>query len=117
MLLRYDCGLIARIDRDSHDEIHETITSVPPPNHYMAMTALARLMPIQDKSDVLAMSDQFMFAIQESCKHPRANELDKALGQLVISSVYHQRPFIAEGLSRAKIFDLGGVGFNGKATA
>lgn len=109
--LRNDCGLIARIDRDSHDGIHDLISSVPTPNRYMARAALHRLMPIQDKSNPLDMADQYMFAIQESSEHPKANDLDKMLGQLIIASVYHQKPFIEEGLSKARIFDLGGLGF------
>lgn len=114
ILLREECGLIARMDRECHNDIHDAITCVPPPNRYMAQIVLSMMMNIEDKSDPLVMADNYMFAIQESCKNSHTNDLDRALGQLIINSVYYQKPFIRDGVTRAQVIDLDGLRFKGQ---
>lgn len=103
--LREESGLIVRMGRDAHLELHKEI-SVVPLLDYHAATRVRRIMRDSDATRPLEVADDFMLAVQEAGKNPKANRLDRALGDLVISAVEGQRIYIEDGIVRAKVFDL-----------
>lgn len=107
-LLRAHPGMQAQIDIDSHNQIHKEVNIVPTLDFHNAsrVVSLLKQNPL-DAEDPLHSIDRYMWAVQESVKHPRNRELDRSLGALVIMAMELQRPIIQQGLSRATIIDLG----------
>ena len=38
--------------------------------------------------------DDYMRAVEESMEHPKVNDLDRKLGEIVLESIDRQKPFI-----------------------
>lgn len=104
--LREESGLIVRIGRSAHNALHEAVSVVPLLNHDTA-GHVRNLMRGSDATQPLDIADDFMSAVQETYRHARYSKLDRALGELVIASVEAQRDFIKDGITAAKVYDLG----------
>lgn len=104
--LRENSGLIVRIGQDAHAELHKVISVVPLLDHNAAVR-VRNLMRGSDATKPLDIADDFMSAVQEAGRNPKANALDRALGELVIWAVEAQREYIEDGIITAQVFDLG----------
>lgn len=104
--LREESGLIVRIGQDAHAELHKAISVVPLLDHNAAVR-VRNLMRKSNATKPLDIADDFMSAVQEAGRNPKANRLDRALGELVIMAVEGQREYIEDGITSAQIFDLG----------
>lgn len=93
--LRRSLGLMVRLDVFSHRELHRECPSVPALGSYMAQSVRSRYIP---HGDPLRGMENYMFAVEEAAKNPKAHQIDRELGQLVIMAVDIQRPFIRQGL-------------------
>lgn len=104
--LREHSGLIVRMGRAAHLELHKEI-SVVPLLDYHAATRVRSIMRRSDATKPLDIADDFMSAVQEAGRNPKANALDRSLGELVIFAVESQREYIQDGIITAQVFDLG----------
>lgn len=104
--LREDSGLIVRIGQDAHAELHKAISVVPLLDHNAAVR-VRNLMRKSNATEPLDIADDFMLAVEEAIKNPKANELDRALGELVVKAVKGQFEYIKDGITKAQVFDLG----------
>ena len=100
--LRTNNLLIPRIDVDAHAELHENVSIVPPlPNEIGSRTL--RLMSLCQSRTNLQAIDNYMLSVEDAADHPRATDLDRKLGELVVESVYQQIPYIEKGQKTAFI--------------
>lgn len=93
--IRQHPSLIPEIHEEPHMALHALISAVPVPDYHMARR-VAR--DYREGSDVMHSMDNLMFAYQEACQHPRAGDIERATGYIIIAAIEAQRPFIQEGL-------------------
>jgi len=91
--LRRQGGLIVKMAQEPHTALHNACTAVPIPNVYM-LRGIARAYERQPR--VLDSLDNFCFAVEEAAQHPKAIDIDKRLGDIMIDSIRMQIPFIKE---------------------
>jgi hypothetical protein len=91
--LRRHGGLIVRMAQEPHTALHEACTAVPIPNVYM-LRGIARAYVMG--REPLESLDNFCFAVEEAAQHPKAIDIDKRLGDIMIDSIRMQIPFIKE---------------------
>lgn len=102
--LRSRSLLIPRMDVDAHTELHNEIQMVPTLAHVMGARVLRLMEDSQATTSVEAMED-YMIAVEDAIGHPRANDLDKKLGSLVVECMNRQIPFIEKG-QKTRFIDL-----------
>lgn len=102
--LRSRSLLIPRMDVDAHTELHQEIQLVPPLSHHMGSRVL-RLMELSQATTNLQAIDDYMISVEDAMEHPKANDLDKKLGSLVVECMYSQIPFIEKG-QKTRFIDL-----------
>lgn len=105
--LREESGLIARMDYDTHKELHRAVPFVPLPSHY-DLQRIRSGMRRSRANKPLDVMDDFMRNIQEVGLIPKTTALERELGALTIVACEMQREFIEDGQVKAKIFDMGG---------
>lgn len=89
--LRESQGLVPKIDRSLHDEIHRNCPPVP----LLGFHALQRtLREFQPHPDTLISMDNLMFAIEISGKHPKAHDIERELAALAVQAIDLQREFL-----------------------
>ena len=81
--------LIPTMDADIHTELHKEIQIVPVLNHYMASHVLYLMQGSEANTSLQAMDD-YMRAVEESMEHPKVNDLDRKLGEIVLESIDRQ---------------------------
>jgi hypothetical protein len=94
--LREDRWLIPPITRDAHQELHKAVAIVPA----LDWNTLARVRRDFESTpgDFIRSIGDFCISLEESLRHPRETELQRALGELTIQALEEQIPFIEEGL-------------------
>lgn len=95
--VRRNAGLLVPMDIDVHDELHAKTPGVPPLDIYM----VRRVKSIMRKNltpDPIRNIDTYCWAIEEAMGHPKAYEVEKAVGNAAIQAVRMQLPFIREGI-------------------
>lgn len=113
--LRQDPSLIVRMHVDPHAALHKHVSMVPLMEYNMS--GRVRRAYEGDIDDPLHSIDLYMKAVEDACKHPKANELDRRIGELIIYAMDMQRPFIQEGIYRATLIDLGRLANRGYRAA
>jgi hypothetical protein len=86
--------LIPLIHRTGHSALHNEIAVVPVPPYHMARHVLKNLEVVTNNP--LATLDNLLLAYDEAIQHPRVKSIEYQLGDLIISSLEAQRPFIKE---------------------
>jgi hypothetical protein len=104
--LREESGLIVRMGYDTHIALHQAISVVPLLDHHTALR-VRNSMRFSDATQPLDAADDFMSAVQEAGRRPKATSLERALGELVIMAVDSQREYIEDGIIKAQVFDIG----------
>lgn len=93
--LRENSGLIAFMDRTTHNALHDRVACIPPPSCNMAQVALHHL---RTHGNALEQADKYMQGIDEAMRHPKASDIEKKLGELILYSVEAERPFVRDGM-------------------
>lgn len=94
--LRGNRWLIVPIDPDVHDEKHEAVSTVPLLDHFTARRVRAIFEPVPN--DYIASVESLLFAIEEATLSPKAQEVERRLGELTIFAVEIQLPYLRKGL-------------------
>ena len=94
---RRDPRLIVPLEIDPHNELHKNVALVPPLSHHLAGRALRLFNDRYDEYDPVANLENYMSSIEEAAKHPRAQELERAMAALTVHACELQIPFIKEG--------------------
>lgn len=104
--LRETQGMMVRLDRSVHDEIHRECPPVPLLGFYALQRTIREFYP---QRDTLATIDSFVEAVDIAAKHPKAHRIERELAQLTIDAVLLERPFVADYMASQQktIIDLG----------
>ena len=94
--LRNHHWLIVPLHNAEHQALHNAVTTVPLLDHQTAKRVDRDYHPI--RGSYIGSVFELMHVIEDAFKHPRASELEKALGQLTVHALEMQIPFIREGL-------------------
>lgn len=95
--LRETPSLLVPMQRSQHNEIHAYCPAVPVPSYQVLARVASRMVVTHN---TLEQIDNFMFATQEALRHPKAHEVERALGTLTIQALEEQRPFIRAVLGK-----------------
>lgn len=91
--LRENPALIATMDRQVHNELHDHCPAVPLLGHH----ALLRTLNFFESSpDQLESMDNLMKSIEQASNHPKAHIIEKHLAELAVWSIDLQTPFVAD---------------------
>lgn len=94
--LRNMPGLIVPLHHTVHDALHKEIATVPVPNYRLGQGILNIYRDNPD--DHMRSATNLLRAVEEAISHPRVRDVEYQLGNLIITSVEAQLPFIEEGL-------------------
>lgn len=95
--LREDRRLIVPLDPDTHRELHQEVSHVPPLSYHMARHVL-RAYSEFEADTYLHNVENLQFSIEEAMQHPRADRIERELGELTMYALDLQKPFIDESL-------------------
>lgn len=104
--LRRDPRLIVPLDHDTHRELHQSVSHVPPLSRYIARSALYNFLQFDYTDDGVEAIDQLQLSIDRALKHPRADVIEKSVGNAALLSLELQKPFI-DPTRGTRIIDLG----------
>ena len=96
--MREDRRLIVPLDHDTHKELHERVSHVPPVSYHIARRALINFKEYNPADNPIHDIDNLQFSIQEAIRHPRADLIEREVGELAIYALDIQKPFIQEDL-------------------
>lgn len=97
-MIRGHNGLIVPLDLDTHEALHRTIAVVPAMSHYMAQRAFRGFIDYGYDDNYINNIGNLQKGIEEAMRHPRASEIERALGSLTIQALDEQKPFVKYGL-------------------
>lgn len=95
--LREDRRLIVPLDPDTHRELHQEVSHVPPLSYHMARHVL-RAYSEYEADTYLHNVENLQWSIEEATQHPRADRIERELGELTMYALELQKPFIDESL-------------------
>ena len=95
--LREDKRLIVPLDPDTHREVHESVSHVPPLSYHMARHVL-REFTEYEADTYLHNVENLQRSIEHAKSHPRADRIERGVAELAIHSLDIQKPFIDESL-------------------
>ena len=95
--LREDRRLIVPLDPDTHRELHQEVSHVPPLSYHMARHVL-RAYSEFEADTYLHNVENLQWSIEEAMQHPRADRIERELGELTMYALDLQKPFIDESL-------------------
>ena len=91
--LREDQRLLVPLDPDTHRELHQVVSHVPPLSYHMARHVLRAYSEFEADS-YLHNVENLQRSIEEAMKHPRADKIERGVAELAIHSLDIQRPFL-----------------------
>lgn len=83
--------LIHRMYREDHDELHENCPPIPLLGYYALIRTVKLWTPGRDTHQSV---DNLLFAMSEANKSPKAYDLERDLGELVMQAIEMQRPYL-----------------------
>lgn len=95
--LREDRRLIVPLDPDTHSELHQEISHVPPLSYHMARHVL-KAYSEYEADTYLHNVENLQRSIEYAKSHPRADRIERGVADLAIHSLDIQKPFIDESL-------------------
>lgn len=95
--IRDDKRLIVPLDPDTHSELHNEISHIPPLSYHMARHVL-REFSEYEADTYLHNVENLQWSIEHAMQHPRADKIERELGELTLYSLDLQKPFIDESL-------------------
>lgn len=94
--LRNEHWLIPPLEDDAHVELHKQVGIVAIPSYLLAVDILKNFEP--HPGNYLKTIDRLVMAIERSVYNPKMDEIEQAIGNLMMRAIYQQRPFIEQGL-------------------
>jgi len=94
--LRANKWLQVPLEQEAHDEIHRKIASMPLPDHFSAERIKREFEPIP--GDYLGTLGKLIVATEQAANHPKAREIERHMGHLLIDALYIQWGIIEQGL-------------------
>ena len=96
-------GLMPRIYRPIHEDIHDNCPSIP----LLGFEALRAVLSIYEPhEDTMKSLQRLMSAIEVSGKRPRSYPIERDLGELAIEALSLQIPYLEEALSHQTYIDM-----------
>ena len=95
--IREDPRVIVPLHPDTHLELHQSVSHVPPLHYHTAGRAL-RNFSEYDNDTYLHNVENLQFSIEEAVRHPKADRLERDIAELAIYALELQKPFIDESL-------------------
>ena len=95
--LREDRRLIVPLHPDTHRELHQEVSHVPPVSYHMARRALRNFSEFEDDT-YLHNLENLQWSIEEAMHHPRADRIEREVGELAVYALELQKPFVDESL-------------------
>lgn len=93
--IRNNTSLQVEIATHAHKLLHFMTSPVPVPSRE-TLTFVAERLP--EDLDIITGIDKYCFLVEASNRHPRAKDVDRALGELSIHAMREQIPWIVDGL-------------------
>lgn len=103
--LRQDKRLITPLDPDTHRELHQAVSHVPPLSYHIARRALYTLSQFDYTDNPIEAADQLQLSIDEAMRHPRADTIERGVGELALLALELQKPFFEPNMP-TKLIDL-----------
>lgn len=97
--LREDKRLIVPLEHDTHAELHREISHVPPLSYHMARHVLRAYSEFEADS-YLHNVENLQRSIEGAMKHPRADGIERGLGELAVHALDMQKPFLDDSGAR-----------------
>lgn len=91
--IREQPSLIAKIDTETHKEIHDNCPPIPLLGHLALMRVAHLYLPGRDVPESI---DNLSFAIEEAGEHRKAKPFERKLGDLAIEALQMQKPFLTD---------------------
>ena len=102
--LRAIPGLIPRMERGVHNALHENTGRMPRLSPYLARLVLEHI-DVHETDSMRAMDD-LMTEIEYQSRCRSVTSKERRVGQRVIHAVDIQRPYVREGIIKARHFDM-----------
>lgn len=95
--IREDRRLIVPLDPDTHRELHQSVSHVPPISYHMARRVLQNFAEY-DTDTYMHNIENLQFSIEEAMSHPKADRIEHEIGDLALFALDLQKPYIDESL-------------------
>ncbi len=95
--IRADERLIFPIDVETHRYLHRNLAVVPILSQHVGMRAFRLFADYGDAGDPMTNIENWQRSIQESIRNPRADIIEREVGELAIHAFDVQKPFIFYG--------------------
>jgi hypothetical protein len=95
IFLRQNPILIPRMEIQTHNELHKHCPEVPLLGRYALQSVVNEFVPT---SDTLTSLDELLMCIEHATRHPRAHNIERELGQLTMSALELQKPYLTYGI-------------------
>ena len=93
--IRQSLGMIALMETDAHDALHDACPAPPPLDVHMSQRTSRLYVP---HPNPLIAVDNFRFAVEQAMRHPRTMDIERQVAMLTIEAVTLQLPFLRDGL-------------------
>ena len=100
--IRENTWLMPLIRYDVHQELHRSISMVPPLDRFTASYVYKDFIPVRD--NFLKSIDALLFSTKAGLAHPKTTELEKRNGENYMFAIEQQIPFIKDGIRKARRF-------------
>ena len=95
--LREDRRLIVPLHPDTHRELHQDVSHVPPISYHMARHVLREFAEYEPDT-YLHNVENLQWSIEHATKHPRADRIEHEVGELAIYALELQKVYVDESL-------------------
>lgn len=92
--LRGNPRLIVPLESDIHRELHNEISHVPILSSQTARASLSLFEDYSTTNDYIRSVEQLQSSIEQAIKHPRADYLERQIGELAVYALDLQKPYI-----------------------
>ncbi len=96
--LREDPRLITNIPVDIHQELHRQVSHVPPLSYHMARRVLRSIRDKNDEHSAVGNVLHLQESIEQACRHPKADIIEREVGSTAIRALELQKPFLDDQL-------------------
>lgn len=95
--IREDQRLIVPLDPDTHKELHQNVSHVPPLSYHMARRVLRNFAEYDDDT-YLHNIENLQWSIEEAMAHPRVDRIEHEVASTALYALDMQKPYIDESM-------------------
>lgn len=92
--LRGDPRLIVPLDHDTHQELHENVSHVPPLSLHVARASLRLFEDFESNGDYMKSVEHLQTSIEQAIRHPKSDRIEREVGSLAVYALDLQKPYI-----------------------